>query len=61
MVCTNASLEGLGEVLMQDCRVIAYESHKLKDHELNYPTHDLVSCCGSCFNEMEALFTRALV
>ena len=26
---------------MQDGRVIAYESRKLKDHELNYPTHDL--------------------
>lgn len=21
--------------------MISYESHKLKDHELNYPTHDL--------------------
>ena len=27
-------------MLMQDGRVIAYESRKLKDHELNYPTHD---------------------
>ena len=41
MVCTDASLEGIGAVLMQNGRVIAYESHKLKDHELNYPTHDL--------------------
>ena len=41
VVCTDASLEGLGAVLMQDGRVIAYESCKLKDHELNYPTHDL--------------------
>ena len=41
MVCTNASLEGIGAVLMQNGRVIAYESRKLKDHELNYPTHDL--------------------
>lgn len=41
VVCTDASLEGLGAVLMQDGRVIAYESQKLKDHELNYPTHDL--------------------
>ena len=26
---------------MEDGRVIAYESKNLKDHELNYPTHDL--------------------
>ena len=37
----TASLEGFGVVLMQDGRVIAYEARKLKDHELNYPTHDL--------------------
>ena len=41
MVCINASLEGMGVALMQDGRVIAYESRKIKDHELNYPTHDL--------------------
>ena len=41
MVCTDASFEGIGAVLMQNGRVIAYEYHKLKDHELNYPTHDL--------------------
>ena len=41
MVCTNASLEGIEVVFMQEGRVIAYESRKLKDHELNYPTHDL--------------------
>ena len=26
---------------MQDGRVIAYASHQLKKHEVNYPTHDL--------------------
>lgn len=41
VVCTDAPLEGLGIILKQDGRVIAYESRKLKDHELNYPTHDL--------------------
>ena len=41
VVCTDASLDGLGAVLMQDGRVIAYEFRKLKDHEVNYPTHDL--------------------
>ena len=41
VVCTDASLEGVCVLLMQDGRVIAYKSRKLKDHELNYPTHDL--------------------
>ena len=41
MVCTYALLEDVGAVLMQDGHVIAYESRKLKDHEINYPTHDL--------------------
>jgi hypothetical protein len=41
LVCTNASKEGLGGVLMQDGRVIAYISRKLRRHEENYATHDL--------------------
>ena len=41
MVCIDASLEGIEVVLMQGGWVISYESRKLKDHELNYPTHDL--------------------
>ena len=40
-VCTDASQEGLGGVLMQDERVIAYISRKLRRHEENYTTHDL--------------------
>jgi hypothetical protein len=32
---------GLGCVLMQDNRVIAYASRALRLHEQNYPTHDL--------------------
>jgi len=32
---------GIGCVLMQENRVIAYASPSLKRHEENYPTHDL--------------------
>ena len=39
-VC-NALGTGLGCVLMQDQRVIAYASRALRRHEENYATHDL--------------------
>jgi len=38
---TDASKKGLGCVLMQQGRVVAYASRQLKPHEENYPTHDL--------------------
>jgi hypothetical protein len=41
LVCTDTSKEGLGRVLMQDKRVIAYISRKLRRHEENYVTHYL--------------------
>jgi ribonuclease HI len=37
----DASGTGLGCVLMQDNRVIAYASRALRVHKQNYPTHDL--------------------
>jgi hypothetical protein len=40
-VYCDASGTGLGCVLMQDNRVIAYASRALQTHEQNYPTHDL--------------------
>ena len=38
---SDASCIGLGCVLMQDGKVVAYASRQLKPHEKNYPTHDL--------------------
>jgi hypothetical protein len=40
-VYCDASGTGLGCVLMQNDRVIAYASRALRNHEQNYPTHDL--------------------
>jgi hypothetical protein len=41
VVYTDASKKGLECVLMQQGRVVAYASRQLKEHEKNYPTHDL--------------------
>ena len=38
---SDASKIGLGCVLMQDGKVVAYASRQLKPHEQTYPTHDL--------------------
>jgi hypothetical protein len=36
----NASVQGLGCVLMQDGHVVEYASWQLRKHEEHYPTHD---------------------
>ncbi|XP_056860103.1 uncharacterized protein LOC130508557, partial [Raphanus sativus] len=41
VVYTDASITGLGCVLTQNGKVIAYASRQLRKHEGNYPTHDL--------------------
>ncbi|KAA0060492.1 pol protein [Cucumis melo var. makuwa] len=41
LIYSDASKKGLGCVLMQQGKVIAYASRQLKSHEQNYPTHDL--------------------
>ena len=40
MYCDTSKSE-LGCVLMQSRRVVAYGSRQLKNHEQNYPTHDM--------------------
>ena len=40
-VYCDASKLGLGCVLMQDKKVVAYASRQLRPHEENYQTHDL--------------------
>ena len=40
-VYCDASNDGLGCVLMQSGKVVAYGSQQLKNHEQNYPTHDM--------------------
>lgn len=40
-VYCNASILGIGCVLMQEGTVVAISSRQLKDHEKNHPAHDL--------------------
>ncbi|XP_072088047.1 uncharacterized protein [Arachis hypogaea] len=40
-VYCDSSLKGLGCVLMQHRKVVAYASRQLRPNEVNYPTHDL--------------------
>ncbi|GJS79292.1 putative reverse transcriptase domain-containing protein [Tanacetum coccineum] len=59
MVYCDASHKGLGAVLMQKEKIIAYASHQLKIHEKNYTTNDLeLGSCGVCSQNVETLFVR---
>nr|GEX50383.1 putative reverse transcriptase domain-containing protein [Tanacetum cinerariifolium] len=52
VVYCDASHKGLGAILMQTKKVIAYASRQLKIHEKNYKTHDLelgAVKTGTCF------------
>ncbi|GKB59617.1 hypothetical protein Tco_0915803 [Tanacetum coccineum] len=57
VVYCDASIKGLGVVLMQRMKVIAYASRQQKIHEKNYTTHDLE--LGA--ERIEQLRVRALV
>ena len=41
VIFSDASLNELGCVIMQEGKVVAYTSRQLKPYEKNYPTHDL--------------------
>ncbi|PON54551.1 Ribonuclease H-like domain containing protein, partial [Parasponia andersonii] len=41
VVYSDASKNGLGCVLMQNGKIVAYASRQLKEYEKKYPTHDL--------------------
>ena len=41
VIYCDASRQGLGCVLMQERKVVAYASRQLRPHEENYPVHDL--------------------
>ncbi|GJR78887.1 putative reverse transcriptase domain-containing protein [Tanacetum coccineum] len=54
IIYCDASHKGLGNVLMQNEKVIAYASRQLKIHEKNYTTHDLESWLP-CYGDLRTL------
>lgn len=63
VIYSDALYNGLGCILMQDGKVIAYTSRQLKTHERNYPTYDLELvniACFSCFFQIQLALQFAL-
>ncbi|GJZ07056.1 putative reverse transcriptase domain-containing protein [Tanacetum coccineum] len=59
MVYCDASHKGLGAILIQREKVIAYASRQLKIHEKNYTTHDLeLGVVVFILKNVETLFVR---
>ena len=57
VVYSNASLRGLGCVLMQNGKVIAHASHQVKPHEQALPySWSRVGSSNLHFEDLEALF-----
>jgi hypothetical protein len=56
VVYCDASKQGLGCVLMQEGKVVAYAFRQLEKHEESYPTHDFgVGSCRACSQDLETL------
>ncbi|CAL2272095.1 unnamed protein product [Prunus armeniaca] len=55
VIYSDASLQGLGCVLMQHDQMIAYASRQLKKHEQNYPTHNLELAMCQIFTDHKSL------
>ncbi|GJV68802.1 putative reverse transcriptase domain-containing protein [Tanacetum coccineum] len=57
VVYCDASIKGLGAVLMQRMKVIAYASRQLKIHEKNYTTHDQEGVATKCSSTPTTIFS----
>nr|GFA91601.1 putative reverse transcriptase domain-containing protein [Tanacetum cinerariifolium] len=58
VVYCDASHKGLGAMLMQREKVIAYASRQLKVHERNYTTHDLELGTKKMYQDVKKLYWR---
>ena len=61
IVYCDASKTGLGCVLMQSGRVVAYGSRQLKNHEQNYPIRHGVGSHSLCLKDLALLLIRQIV